>query len=136
MGSLEVGDGRNDSVKYIIIAHSPAVIWVNTPQGEIPPVIVQAVGEFASIGRPSLGRGINEVCQEDHGSFSYVRQVLHNVKRWQTNNSQAQRWIAAASLQMQRRFRRVRGCKSMSILINGLEEEALKKGTSHKTKAA
>ena len=69
-------------------------------------------------------------------SFSYVRRVLRNVTRWQTNTTQAQRWIAAASLQMQKRFRRVRGCKSMSVLVSGLETEALRKGKSQQPNAA
>lgn len=69
-------------------------------------------------------------------SFSYVRRVLRNVKRWQTNSTQAQRWIAAASLQLQRRFRRIRGCKSMSVLKTALEAEAAKKAAAKNTVAA
>lgn len=66
-------------------------------------------------------------------SFSYVRKVLRNVKRWQTNSTQAQRWIAAASLALQRRFRRISGYKSMSVLRSALEAEAAKKAGANNT---
>ncbi len=69
-------------------------------------------------------------------SFSYVRTVLRNVKRWQTNSTQAQRWIAAASLQLEKRFRRIKGCKSISVLRSALEAEALKKGGAQQESAA
>lgn len=69
-------------------------------------------------------------------SFSYVRKVLRNVKRWQTNKDQAQRWIAAASLQLQKRFRRIRGYKSMSVLRSALEAKAVKKEGTKQTIAA
>ena len=69
-------------------------------------------------------------------SFSYVRRVLRNVKRWQTNTTQAQRWIAAASLQMQKRFRRIRGYKSMTVLRAVLETEAAKKAGVQQINAA
>ena len=70
-------------------------------------------------------------------SFSYVRKVLHNVKRWQTNSPQAQRWIAAASLQLEKRYRRIKGCKSMSVLRSALEAaEAIKKGGAQQVNAA
>ena len=70
-------------------------------------------------------------------SFSYVRKVLHNVKRWQTNRPQARRWISAASLQLEKRYRRVKGCKSMSVLRSALEAaEASKKGGPQQVNAA
>ncbi len=68
--------------------------------------------------------------------FSFVRKVLQNVKRWQRNSMQQQRWIAAASLQLQKRFRRIRGYKSLSILRAALETEAAKKGKRNQTNAA
>jgi transposase-like protein len=70
-------------------------------------------------------------------SFSYVRRVLRNVKRWQTNSPQAQRWIAAATLQLEKRYRRIRGCKSMSVLRSALEAaEAVKRGGAQQVNAA
>jgi putative transposase len=60
-------------------------------------------------------------------SFSFVRRVLRNIKRWNANSSQAQRWIAAACLQLQKRFRSIRGYKSMSVLRSCLEIEAARK---------
>jgi transposase-like protein len=67
--------------------------------------------------------------------FSFVRKVLRNVKRWQTNTDQAQRWIAAAALQMQKRFRKIKGYRSMSVLRSALKAEAEKKD-SKQNKAA
>jgi transposase-like protein len=67
--------------------------------------------------------------------FSFVRKVLRNVKRWQSNTDQAQRWIATAALQMHRRFRRLKGYRSMTVLRSALEAEAKKKELN-KVKAA
>jgi transposase-like protein len=88
------------------------------------------------LGIPSVLRTSFATTNLIESSFSYVRKVLHNVKRWQTNSPQAQRWIAAASLQLEKRYRRVKGCKSMSVLRSALETEALKKGGAQQVNAA
>jgi transposase-like protein len=71
------------------------------------------------LGIPPILRVSFQTTNLIESSFSYVRRVLRNVKRWQTNSTQAQRWIAAASLQMEMRFRRLKGCKSMSVVRAG-----------------
>lgn len=53
--------------------------------------------------------------------FSHVRTVMRNVKRWRKGTTQAQRWTATALLEAEKRFRKVRGYKSMSVLIAALE---------------
>jgi putative transposase len=53
--------------------------------------------------------------------FSHVRTVMRNVKRWRKGSTQTERWTATALLEAEKRFRRVRGYKSMSVLIAALE---------------
>ncbi|MBF8286120.1 MAG: Amidohydro 3 protein [Anaerolineales bacterium] len=50
-----------------------------------------------------------------------VRTVMRNVKRWRKGTTQTQRWTATALLEAEKRFRKVRGYKSMSVLIAALE---------------
>jgi transposase-like protein len=53
--------------------------------------------------------------------FSHVRTVMRNVKRWRKGTTQTERWTATALLEAEKRFRKVRGHKSMSVLIGALE---------------
>jgi transposase-like protein len=53
--------------------------------------------------------------------FSRSRHVMRNVTRWR-NNRQKARWVATALLHAERSFRRIKGHRSMSILINALDE--------------
>jgi len=47
------------------------------------------------------------------------------------------RWIAAAALQLDKRYRRIKGCKSMSVLRSAVEAaEASKKGGAQQVNAA
>ncbi len=59
-------------------------------------------------------------------AFSRGRTVMRNVKRWMSSD-QKHRWIATALLQAEKNFRRVRGYKSMAILVNALALEQQKK---------
>jgi transposase-like protein len=59
-------------------------------------------------------------------AFSRGRNVMRNVKRWM-NSDQRHRWIAAALLQAEKGFRKVRGYKSMAVLVNALALEQQKK---------
>jgi len=54
-------------------------------------------------------------------SFSRVRTVMRNVKRWRSRTNQTQRWTATALLEAEKRFRKVKGYKSMSVLSSNLE---------------
>ena len=48
-----------------------------------------------------------------------IRRVTRNVKRWR-DGSMIRRWVAAGILEAERGFRRLRGCKGMPALINGI----------------
>ena len=48
--------------------------------------------------------------------------IMHNVKRWR-NPMQRMRWSATAFLRAEKQFRRVRGYKSMQVLVAALDEE-------------
>jgi len=54
-------------------------------------------------------------------SFSRVRTVMRNVKRWRSGSTQSQRWTATALLEAEKRFRRIGGYRSMSVLRSALE---------------
>jgi len=58
-------------------------------------------------------------------AFSRYRDVTRNVKRWSTDD-QKRRWTATALLEAQRSFRRVKGFRSMSVLIAAVEHEVMK----------
>jgi putative transposase len=62
--------------------------------------------------------------------FSFARKVTRNVKRWRSDTNQSQRWIASALVQVEKRFRKVRGYKSMSVLVAAVEGAYAKKQQS------
>jgi transposase-like protein len=68
-------------------------------------------------------------------AFSQGSTVMRNVKRW-SNNNQIQRWVATSLLQSENKFRRIRGFKSMSVLVTSLEQYTTQKGVDTKQKAA
>ena len=68
-------------------------------------------------------------------AFSTSRRVMRNVKRW-SNSTQAQRWTATALLRSEKRFRRIKGFRVMPSLINGLDEQAKKRGLFRNTDVA
>lgn len=59
-------------------------------------------------------------------TFSSGRSVMRNNKRWM-NSEQKHRWIATALLEAEMKFRKVRGCKSMAVLVNALAVEHRRK---------
>jgi len=69
-------------------------------------------------------------------SFSHVRTVMRNVKRWRTGTTQTQRWTATALLEAEKRFRRVRGYRSMSVLRSSLQATASSIKQSQEQKVA
>jgi putative transposase len=58
-------------------------------------------------------------------SFSRVRTVIRNVKRWRSGTNQTLRWTATALLEIEKRFRKVKGHRSMSVLKSALEAETI-----------
>jgi len=53
-------------------------------------------------------------------AYSRHRHVTRNVKRW-TNNTQKARWAATALLEAERGFRRIKGYRSLPVLLTALE---------------
>lgn len=68
-------------------------------------------------------------------AFSQGSTVMRNVKRW-SNNNQIQRWVGTSLLQSESKFRRIRGYKSMSVLVAALEQYITQKDIDTKQKAA
>jgi len=60
-------------------------------------------------------------------AFSQGKAVMRNVKRW-SNNNQIQRWVATSLLQAEKKFRKIRGYKSMGVLKPALELYLIEKG--------
>lgn len=52
-------------------------------------------------------------------TFSSGRNVMGNVKRWM-NSNQKHRWLATALLEADKKFRKIRGCRAMAVLVNAL----------------
>ena len=55
-------------------------------------------------------------------AFSRGRTTMRNVKRWM-NSGQKHRWIATALLEAEKKFHKVRGYKSMPMLVNAITLE-------------
>jgi len=53
-------------------------------------------------------------------AYSRHRHITRNVKRWR-NNKQKGRWTATALLEAERSFRRIKGYRSIPVLISNLE---------------
>lgn len=51
--------------------------------------------------------------------FSHVQHLTRNVKRWR-NAQMVRRWVGGMLLVAERKFRRIRGYKSMPLLLNAL----------------
>ena len=68
-------------------------------------------------------------------AFSQGVQVMNNVKRWR-NSSQIQRWTATALLEAEKKFRKITGYKSMSVLVAALDEEYRRRTLDTKQLAA
>ena len=60
-------------------------------------------------------RSTNPMESAFDGTATHTR----NVKRWQ-NGEQALRWMAAALLEVEKRFRRIKGYKEIPLLIDVL----------------
>jgi putative transposase len=56
--------------------------------------------------------------------FATVRERTHRVKRWR-GADQAQRWAASALLRAETKWRRLRGCAHMSVLVEALRRREI-----------
>lgn len=68
-------------------------------------------------------------------AFSQGASVMRNVKRWR-NSNQIQRWTATSLLEAEKRFRKVKGYRSMVVLVAALENDFKQKVLEQSTKAA
>ena len=73
------------------------------------------------IGLPAVLRKTFSTTTSIESAFSYLRKVLRNVKRWRKATNQVQRWAGTGLLMAEKRFRRITGYRSLSILIAGLQ---------------
>jgi transposase-like protein len=78
------------------------------------------------IGIPPVLRTSFKTTNLIESTFSVASTVMRNVKRW-TNAMQRMRWSATAFLRAEKQYRRVRGYRSMQVLIIAVEEEVRKR---------
>ena len=68
--------------------------------------------------------------------ISVARTVMSNVKRWK-DGPMKKRWVATGMLEAERSFRRVKGCKEMSLLVAALRRNVGSvRGTEYDEEAA
>lgn len=81
------------------------------------------------LGLPKALRQSLQTTNVIESPFSVVRQVARHVKRWR-NGSMAERWAALGLMEAEKRFRRIKGHRSIPLLIDALEKrkKALDKG--------
>ena len=68
-------------------------------------------------------------------TFSFAETIMHNVKRWRSP-MQRLRWCSTAFLRAEKQFRRVRGHKSMPVLLIALELAVREQKGEHATQVA
>lgn len=68
-------------------------------------------------------------------AFSVGRTVMRNVKRW-TTNDQVHRYLGTSLMEAEKHFRRVRGHRSMSVLIAALDQEVMALNLDSRIKVA
>ena len=71
---------------------------------------------------PIYRLGVHEDLRRSLNTTNMIESVMAQIERktqrvdhWR-NSNQKQRWVAATMLQIERNFRRVRGCKHMALL--------------------
>lgn len=75
----------------------------------------------------------NTTCIES--MLSIARTTMDNVKRWRDGRMK-KRWAAASMLEAERSFRRVKGCREMSILVAALRQATGARSTPYDEEAA
>jgi putative transposase len=77
------------------------------------------------LGLPDILRKSFSSTNIIESTFSVGRDVMHNVKRWSTND-QVHRYLATSLLEAEKHFRKIRGYRSMSVLVAALDQEMVK----------
>lgn len=78
------------------------------------------------LGLPDVLRRSFSTTNLIESTFSFAQTIMRNVKRWRTP-MQRLRWCSTAFLRAEKQFRRVRGYKSMQVLLVSLDEEVRKR---------
>jgi len=73
------------------------------------------------LGLPEILRRSFATTNILESGYSRSRSTMRNVKRWRNSQHKA-RWIATALLAAERSFRRIKGYRSMSVLVTALEQ--------------
>ena len=74
------------------------------------------------LGLPDILRKSLSSTNMIESTYSRYRHVTRNVKCWK-NVEQKKRWAATALLEAERSFRRIKGFKSISVLVAALDEQ-------------
>lgn len=77
------------------------------------------------LGLPDILRKSLSSTNIIESSFSVGRTVMHNVKRW-TTNDQVHRYLGTALLEAESNFCKVNGHRSMSVLIAAMDQDVVK----------
>ena len=73
-----------------------------------------------TLGLPDILRKSFATTNMIESTYSRYRHIARNVKRWKSVE-QKKRWAAAALLEAERSFRRIKGYRSLSVLVSALE---------------
>jgi transposase-like protein len=77
------------------------------------------------LGLPEILRNSLLTTNAIESAYSRYRDVMGNVKRWRDGDHK-RRWIATALWEAQRSFRRIKGYRSIPVLIAAIEREVAK----------
>jgi transposase-like protein len=87
------------------------------------------------LGLPDILRKTLSSTNIIESTFSIGRDVMHNVKRWSTNN-QVHRYLGTALSEAENKFRKIRGHRSMSVLVSAMDQEVVKLNLDSQIKVA
>lgn len=74
------------------------------------------------LGLPKVLRQSLQTANLIESAFLVVRQVAKNVKRWR-NGSMTERWVALGLMEVEKRFRRIKGYRNIPFLVSALKKE-------------
>ena len=87
------------------------------------------------LGLPDILRNSLSSTNIIESSFSVGRDMMHNVKRW-TTNDQVHRYLGTALLEAENKFHKIRGHRSLSVLIAVMDHEVAKLNLDSQIKVA
>ena len=96
--------------------------WLATINIAAAASLEEGFDETLTINRLSLPEGLSRVFSNTNmieSAFSLTADLCHNVKRWR-NANMAMRWAGTVLLEAEKRFNRIKGYRSMPLLLNSL----------------